>query len=159
MSRLRLFYTKINSKGYSPVNLHWGRVCSLPNFSSVSSEGIFHVCERGNTQRRFSNAFYGHLWAFSLGARRDDTVFSVARLPVEISVGRDDMGDVCYQLKKASISLSRRGVSRQRSPHEDISGFHTTHRAHTRRTVEKIGMGEVGLSSISGCCRFRFRAR
>ena len=55
---------KINSKGYSPVNLHWGWVCSMPNFLPVSSEGIFHVCGRENTQRRFSNAFYGRLWAF-----------------------------------------------------------------------------------------------
>ena len=35
-----------------------------------------------NTQGHFSNAFYGHLWAFSLGARRSDAVFSVKRLPV-----------------------------------------------------------------------------
>ena len=50
---------RINSKGYSPVNFHWGWVCSMPNLSPVSSEGIFHDCERGKPQRRFSNAFYG----------------------------------------------------------------------------------------------------
>ena len=56
---------KINSKSYSPVNFHWGWVCSMPNFSPVSSEGIFHVCGRENTQRRFSNAFCGCLRVFS----------------------------------------------------------------------------------------------
>ena len=30
--------TKINSKGYSRVNLHWGWVCSLPILSAVSHE-------------------------------------------------------------------------------------------------------------------------
>ena len=59
-----------------------------------------------NTQGHFSNAFYGHLWAFSLGARRSDAVFSVARLTVEISVGHGDMGNVCYQLKKSAFELS-----------------------------------------------------
>ena len=65
---------KIDLKGYSRVNWHWGWVCSMPNFSPVSSEGIFHDCGRGNTHRRFSNAFYRHLWAFFLGVRRDDAI-------------------------------------------------------------------------------------
>ena len=34
---------------------------------------------------KLSNAFYGHLQAFFLSAKRNDAVFSVARLTVEIS--------------------------------------------------------------------------
>ena len=34
-------------------------MCSVPNFSPVSSEDMFHDFEKGNTQGRFSNAFYG----------------------------------------------------------------------------------------------------
>ena len=78
----------------------------MPNFSSVSSEGIFHDCGRENTQERFSDAFYGHLQAFFLPAKRNDAVFSIARLTVEISVGHGDMGNVCYQLKKSAFALS-----------------------------------------------------
>ena len=54
----------------------------MPNFTPTSSEGVFHDFGGETHTGRFSNAFYGHLWAFSLGAKRDDAVFSVARLPV-----------------------------------------------------------------------------
>ena len=68
------------------------------------------ISRRETTQRRFSNVFYGHLWAFSLRARRDDAVFSVARLPVEISV-----------------------------THDDETGFHVPHQSHARHAEGKIG--------------------
>ena len=64
------------------------------------------IAEGKNTQERFSDAFYGHLQAFFLSAKRNDAVFSVARLTVEISVGHGDMGNVCYQLKKSAFALS-----------------------------------------------------
>ena len=35
-----------------------------------------------------------------LSEQDNDAIFSVARLPMGISVGRDDIGNVCYQLKK-----------------------------------------------------------
>ena len=43
------------------------------------------IAEGKNTQERFSDAFYGHLQAFFLSAKRNDAVFSVKRLPMEIS--------------------------------------------------------------------------
>ena len=93
----------------------------MPDFTPVSSEGMFHDCGRKNTQERFSDAFYGHLQAFFLSAKRNDAVFSVARLPVEISVGRDDMGNVCCQLK----NLILRWMEGYKSPT-------TTSRGHIR---------------------------
>ena len=43
------------------------------------------IAEGKNPQERFSDAFYGHLQAFFLSAKRNDAVFSVKRLPMEIS--------------------------------------------------------------------------
>ena len=105
--------TKINSKGYSPVNLHWGWVCSLPNFSPVSSEDIFHDCERENTQRRFSNAFYGHLWAFfsEQGALK---LFSASRgCQWRFRLGTMIWENVCCQLKKSCFFTKRTGCKLQ----------------------------------------------
>ena len=95
------------------------------------------IAEGKNTQERFSDAFYGHLQAFFLSAKRNDAVFSVARLTVEISVGHGDMGNVCYQLKKICFCAEWRGIGRKRPPHEDEAGFHAPHRAHTRHTGKK----------------------
>ena len=85
------------------------------------------IAEGKNTQERFSDAFYGHLQAFFLSAKRSDAVFSIARLTVEISVGHGDMENVCYHLKKICFCAEWRGVSCQGSP-DDETGFHAPHR-------------------------------
>ena len=51
----------INAKGYSRVNLHWGWVCGMPDFTPVSSQDVFHNYERENHTGAF---FKCVLWAF-----------------------------------------------------------------------------------------------
>ena len=116
------------------LSLYTGRrVCNMPELSPVSSEGIFH----DKTTETFFKCVLWHLWAFSLGARRDDTVFSVARLPVEFSVGRDDMGNVCCQLKKICFCAEWRSVAAKDHPTTKPVFMRLTE--CTRDTLGKIG--------------------
>ena len=41
-----------------------------------------------------------------LSEQGNDAIFSVARLPMGISVGRDDIGNVRCQLKESAFALS-----------------------------------------------------
>ena len=129
--------------------LHWGRMCSMPNFSPVSSEGIFHDCERGKHIGAFFKCVLWHLWAFFLGVRRDDTVLSVARLPVEFRIGRDDMGNVCCQLKKVCFCAEWMRCKLPTITPRRRNRFHAPHRVHTRRTGKnrsKMLCHSLGLS-------------
>ena len=71
------------------------------------ARAFFHVCERENTQRRFSNAFYGRLQAFFLGAKCNDAVL-VSQGCWRISGWVGDKGNIRCLLKKVCFSLMDR---------------------------------------------------
>ena len=124
--------TKINQTVSCHLTLGEG-CATCQNYRLCQARAFFMI---KHTEAFFKCVLW-HLWAFSLGARRDDTVFSVARLPVEFSVGRDDMGNVCCQLKKICFCAEWRSVAAKDHPTTKPVFMRLTE--CTRDTLGKIG--------------------
>ena len=149
MSRLILSYTKNQFTELLTCQFALGLSVQHARFIASVKRGHFWWLQEGKHAGMF---FKCVLWAFMgvfPGARRDDTGFSVARLLLEISVGRDDMGNVCCQLKKACFFTKWR---RHRSSTTTPLMTNASPSAHATRWRENRRAAVVSLFRVISSC-------